>query len=439
MKQSKRILNQIIKNERELSQNDYCGKTNRHESFVTVKGKIPVLISAPHGVTHQREGKAKPEELYTGGIAKTLQELTGCFVIYKSKNDTHDPNFEDSDHDGGYKDKIVDIIRQNKIIVLIDLHGADESRAMDIDLGTNKGKTLNDLVLLPKLMQTIFLENRITNVTIDSVFSANRKSCISNYVSQETGIPCIQVEVNRRYRRVEEGNMMSDLVNSMEKVINAINKLNPQPSDVIVSVGLSDQHNPRDNVVISSKLSDELDLKLNDRVVLSSLTTQYQHESTIKKVVDSNERKIFLTNHLTKIMGLSAVKNSQGNQLLLRKQKCFDLEVRIQKVGVTQIAVSKDIYSNLDKLKKYAINNVNDGIYMQVDELIVNQDSRNDNSLFLNHYQRQLINVNLPKKAISLSQMDFIKNHPEMTEPEIKYFLSCYSRSGEKFVINKKS
>ena len=70
---------QIEKLDRKFSRNEYNGTGSRH--FVIRKGRIPVMISAPHAVNHFREGKIKYADMLTGGIAEYLQEQTGCHLI----------------------------------------------------------------------------------------------------------------------------------------------------------------------------------------------------------------------------------------------------------------------------------------------------------------------------------------------------------------------
>ncbi len=50
--------------------------------FGMIKGRIPILISTPHGAKHLRNGEFKEEDEYTSSMAIKLGELTGAYVIF---------------------------------------------------------------------------------------------------------------------------------------------------------------------------------------------------------------------------------------------------------------------------------------------------------------------------------------------------------------------
>ena len=101
--------------------------------FETREGNIPILVSAPHGARHLRKGKWKEEDEYTASIAIRLGEATGAHVIYV-KNKTHeDPNYIKR---ARYKDKIREIVQNDGIKFLLDLHGVNKDRPFKICIGT---------------------------------------------------------------------------------------------------------------------------------------------------------------------------------------------------------------------------------------------------------------------------------------------------------------
>jgi hypothetical protein len=64
----------------EYEEIDYWKESKDYYKFK--KGKIPILISAPHGARHLRNGKWKEEDEYTASIAIKLADLTGAHAIY---------------------------------------------------------------------------------------------------------------------------------------------------------------------------------------------------------------------------------------------------------------------------------------------------------------------------------------------------------------------
>ena len=96
------------------------------------EGKIPILISAPHGARHLRDGKWKEEDEYTGAIAVKLAELTGAHVIYVKSATKEDSNY---DLKTKYKDKISEVVKEHGIKFIADIHGANSSRPFKLSVG----------------------------------------------------------------------------------------------------------------------------------------------------------------------------------------------------------------------------------------------------------------------------------------------------------------
>jgi hypothetical protein len=81
------ILEEIKKSE--FEQINY--HTPSDDFFEIIPGKIPILISAPHGANHKRNGQPKEENEYTSSIAIMLGHLTGAHVIYARTAANEDP------------------------------------------------------------------------------------------------------------------------------------------------------------------------------------------------------------------------------------------------------------------------------------------------------------------------------------------------------------
>jgi hypothetical protein len=109
--------------------------------FGYIKGRIPILISAPHGAKHFRSrwGHYKEEDTYTSALAIKLGELTGAHVLYLKNKSPEDPN---SDINCTYKNFLKKVVEQDKIKFLLDLHGAGVDQPFKIDVGT-LGNDLN--------------------------------------------------------------------------------------------------------------------------------------------------------------------------------------------------------------------------------------------------------------------------------------------------------
>lgn len=174
-------------------------KRNCNESFVIQKGTIPVIISAPHGVSQVRLGKHKFEEPGSLAFALELAKGTGAHLIAKTKNCDDDANF---DKVCPYKEALKEYIKQNNIKYLIDVHGLAKNRPMDINLGTYLGKNIekNEKLfdfLLDKLKKCGFI------VSVDEPFWAGNGGSIAGEMSK-LGIWTIQLEINCKYTNLPQ-------------------------------------------------------------------------------------------------------------------------------------------------------------------------------------------------------------------------------------------
>jgi hypothetical protein len=113
-----------------------------------------------------------------------------------------DPNYDSPENDGGYKYKVKEIIKSNNIKVFLDIHGASESRDFDIDIGTDNENALKGHDFLIELIRVIMTKNNIFNVKHNSVFAASYHNTITNYTHLNTGIPCLQIEINKKFRNI---------------------------------------------------------------------------------------------------------------------------------------------------------------------------------------------------------------------------------------------
>ncbi|MDA8096397.1 MAG: hypothetical protein C4575_13825 [Desulforudis sp.] len=170
-------------------------------SYTILSGSIPVLVSAPHAVKHIRKGNTEPkeEDEYTGTIARLLQESTGCWAMHAASVDL-DPNFYD---DCPYKHALRELVKKERIRLIIDIHGAAEWRAFNIDLGTCRGDSLLEHSEYLDDLITALRGEGIQSVFVDSVFTAGAQSTVTRFASRELGIPAVQLEINRRLRDPE--------------------------------------------------------------------------------------------------------------------------------------------------------------------------------------------------------------------------------------------
>lgn len=194
-----------------------------------LKGDKKIMFSAPHAVEQTRDGKIKYAEQETAEIAKELNKL-GYPVIIKTSNINDDANF---DLECDYKKDLVEFIKKNDIIGLIDLHELSPQREQIICLGTGGEECLNLLgsYCKEKKLQKYFSEF-FSNVSVNNPFAAKGEGTISRFISKNCNIPCVQVEMNCKlflekiisFERLAK--VLSGATNIMEAICNEETSIN---------------------------------------------------------------------------------------------------------------------------------------------------------------------------------------------------------------------
>lgn len=185
--------------------------------FTYRPGYLPVLLSAPHGAAHTRNGRLKVADEYTASFARLVAEKTGAHVLYAHHKSNTDPNF---DRDAPYKIYLRNIVETTPIRFVMDIHGASPRRNFGVALGTMHGRAC-----LPHQREKIvkiladygFMEgyhvNPLDRLDLDNVFPGGEKQhTVTHYVSQTLKIPAAQFELNaylRTYQPVSNLHSMS--------------------------------------------------------------------------------------------------------------------------------------------------------------------------------------------------------------------------------------
>ena len=94
----------------------------------------------------------------------------------------------------------MDFVKNNHISLLFDIHGMRAERDVDICIGTGLGKNVFQNTELVLLTKSIFEKHGYSKVSIDDPFNATYPYTISNFVARKAKIPCIQIEINNKYR-----------------------------------------------------------------------------------------------------------------------------------------------------------------------------------------------------------------------------------------------
>lgn len=193
--------------------------TQKFNAFNIYRGTNRIMLSAPHAHFHERKGAPKKREYHTDDILKVLYELTNCHIIFTTK-DTDDYNFIKNNE---YKLALKDYIKNNHIKYLIDIHGLEYDDERDFEIGVNNYENVNgDIKLVKKIARILKRGKKL--VTIDTKFLA-RKKTISYYINKELGIPTIQLEIGKKYRRLNHNAWrFRKLIKKLTKIIYVIER-----------------------------------------------------------------------------------------------------------------------------------------------------------------------------------------------------------------------
>ncbi len=175
--------------------------TRDADGLIYLRGETPVLVSAPHSSVHERMGKPKRQEFYTGALSVMLHALCDCHVIYTNRVLDKDPNYYD---DSSFKTRLEEIVGANEIGFLIDLHGTGPERSDDVypGVGVSKEFLLGNHSYIDELESSAELNG--ISIGGHDVFPAAKQMTVTKYAARELEVPSMQLEINRRLREPEK-------------------------------------------------------------------------------------------------------------------------------------------------------------------------------------------------------------------------------------------
>ncbi len=259
-------IKQILDFEKNFSCQQYQG--NGKENFIIEKGVIPIMLSAPHSINQQRDGKKKRADKMTGSIAQFLHKATGCHIIYSAKFSEGDANYDPIANNGNpYQSRLIEYIKENNIKVLIDLHGAAAERGFAIEIGTaplrdasnniigNEFRSLKGhdfIVKLIKYTLDYFLrdvQHPKKEVWHNRVFDAGHQNTVTKSVSEHTDCACLQMEINRAYRETENTAEFIKLLESLIYIISTLSNIDWTANKIdVYRLWQSNKHKPQDKI-----------------------------------------------------------------------------------------------------------------------------------------------------------------------------------------------
>lgn len=182
--------------------------SNYNNPYIMKIGLLPVIITAPHGVKQKKEdGTIKLSEPFTKAIAMYVANNLNTSFLIKTKDTGIDAN---SDNKEVFKETLLQIIKTQNIKLLIDLHGSKKERDFDIEFGTLNNLSADYSTV--KELEDAFKEHGIKNVIYNEPFKGGG---ITRYIYGNTDIDVIQIEINRKFRDI-------DNIDNLKKVCDSL-------------------------------------------------------------------------------------------------------------------------------------------------------------------------------------------------------------------------
>ena len=188
-----------------FSANDYRGLPAAPE-FEIRSGEVPALVSAPHAVTHVRDGKIKPSEDFTGAIAMAVAKRANCHSMVATRTGAGDPNW-DALEASPYKQALCEYVKANGIGLVLDVHGMVAASQALVAVGSADGETVAQAPGLDERAADM-LRDRLGEwttrfdkpIVLNGYYAARGQSTIARTVARECGIPALQIEVATQLR-----------------------------------------------------------------------------------------------------------------------------------------------------------------------------------------------------------------------------------------------
>jgi hypothetical protein len=182
----------------EFSRIDYNKESEDY--FEIIKGRIPVLLSAPHGAKHYRNGSFKEEDEYTASLAIKLGKITGAYVIFVKNRTREDPNYEITTR---YKDAMMKLVAEKGLRFVADLHGADHNNNYKVNVGIiDDDITKCSCPTLRPVIEEAFKGFQQPLFNLDC-YTASSLGTVTYFVKNTCKIEAAQFEINGKYRIIE--------------------------------------------------------------------------------------------------------------------------------------------------------------------------------------------------------------------------------------------
>ena len=389
-----------------------CGALLSDKIYV-VEGTVPVLISVPHAVPHMRDGSLKSDEVNTDLIGMLVQENTGCHLFINEGVDG-DPNYDDPNV---YKDRLLEYVQAYGVAMVIDLHGASQEREFDFELGTGKSANVTEFPECAKLFASL-PELKGLTITIDEFFPAAKPYTVSAFVSSRTGIPCLQIEINRRMRKGDESILLT--ANALVRYVRGVAarmtlSASERQEYRLLWVMKSDTFMPRNLVTLSPEF--KAVFGRNENVVLRFGAVS---DEFVVKGLGAPEGCLEITGQMIQRCG------GEGYAMVHMRTYSTHKVAKPQAEDIDNVyaLLSEDLYEKYKGYDLLEVLNPFDNLrsYFKIKKYEGNVNARTD-TVWLSYYQRKLLGLEVPH---TLSYNYMLRLQAKMGDEDAAFFKAQY-------------
>ena len=182
--------------------------SNYNTPYIMKIGLFPVIITAPHTMKQiKKDGTIKLSEPFTKAIAQYVANNLNISFLIKIKDTGIDANSENKED---FKEMLLQIIKDQNIKLLIDIHGAKKDRAFDIEFGTLNNLSADCSTV--KELEDAFKEHGINNIVYNEPFKGGG---ITKFIYGNTDIDVIQIEINQKFRDINNIDNLKKVCDSL--------------------------------------------------------------------------------------------------------------------------------------------------------------------------------------------------------------------------------
>jgi hypothetical protein len=167
-----------------------------------LQGDKKILISAPHAYPHKRPALTcayKGAEEYTDEMVKEICSNLNCYGIHLISDCEYDPNYH-KEKNNKYKERVRDLIVQNNMQRVIDIHGLRDDSGYDVEIyyTTRFRRSINLAERIAKGLD----KGALRGISIGIFrFPDNYQESIGEYVASKLRVPAIQIELEKYIRK----------------------------------------------------------------------------------------------------------------------------------------------------------------------------------------------------------------------------------------------